>query len=144
MLQLFERSKTQAVELPSLLSLPSAQIKSASCFHFIYIISSSGFPTSSVFHVSIRPSLLPAAPSSIKARPVLSSCIETGTGRWSGTGGSKVMSEEPHRVTVCRGLVCTMWQRDRWRGRWGAKRNRMNHRTLSSSLLTLSTLQILL
>lgn len=69
-----------------------------------------GFPNkqrlSYFYALAFHPSLSPAAPSSIKACPVLSSGIETGTGRWFGATGSKDMSEERHRVTVCQGFVC--------------------------------------
>lgn len=78
-----------------------------------------GFPNkhclSCLYPPALHPSLSTAASSSIKACPVFLSGIETGTGRWSGTGGLKVMSEERHRVTVCQGFVCSMWQGKTWR-----------------------------
>lgn len=120
-LQAFQRSKRQTMKLSPFLQddltrlLPLQKIKSISCFDLIYIISE-GFPTSSVFHISVQLSLSPAA-SSINACPVLLSGLETGTGRSLGTGGSKVVSEERQRVTVCQGFVCTMRQDNRRRGR---------------------------
>lgn len=81
-----------------------------------------GFPNkhclSCLYPPTLHPSRSTAASSSIKACPVFLSGIETGTGRWSGTGGLKVMSEERHRVTVCQGFVCSMWQGKTWRRRW--------------------------
>lgn len=75
-----------------ILSLPSQHIKFISCSDFIYIISSRVFPNKqclSCFHHA-----------SIKACPVLPSSIETGTGRQLETAGSKVVSEERHKVTL--------------------------------------------
>ena len=73
------------------------------------------------YPLALHPSLSPAACSSIKACPVLSSGIETGTGCWLGTGRSWVMSEERHSLTLCQGFVCTMWWGNRWRGRWAGE-----------------------
>lgn len=125
----FQRSKKQAFFIPPVLQDALTPLTSFSLnqIHLLFRHHlhnfQQGFPNKQCLSCSylptLHPSRSPAAPPSIKACPVLSSGIETGTGRWLGTGGSKVMSEERHRVTVCQGFVLSMWKGNMWRGRWG-------------------------
>lgn len=143
-MQDFQRSKKQT------LSLPSLYIKSISCFNFIYIISSRGFLTSSVFHIallspSIHPSLqLPVHPS----KHALSSCLvkkqelDTGGGL-EGQRSCQKNVTDVHCVRVfyvpCVGVIDGE-EDEGGRGKRKQRRQRsvdmnMNHRTMSSSLL---------